>query len=47
MDDLEQYREVLSESQYKRLLDAKNNNDQNEFKHWMNVAKKRMLRKLV
>lgn len=45
MEEIKQYREVLSESQYKRLVNAKNNNDQNEFRHWERVAKCRLYRK--
>lgn len=47
MEELEQYKEVLSESQYKRLVAAKENNDQNEFKHWERVAKCRLARKTI
>lgn len=47
MNELEIYKDVLSESQYKRLVAAKESNDQNEFKHWERVAKCRLARKDV
>lgn len=47
MNELEIYKDVLRESEFKRLVAAKENNDQNEFKHWERVAKTRLARKTV